>query len=111
MNQQIKNSTIKDEIENVQNLTSIEEINDFYEYTEQCMKKIHKLKKPSEKEIDDISIYLPFEEELKTKKLAIFDMDETLLHCEIRNPNKGKHKISINLPFGGKAEVFYIFFY
>lgn len=95
-----------EEKEALTDLTSIEEINDFYEFTEECMKKIHKLKKPTQEEISEIAIEIPYEEELKTKKLAIFDLDETLLHCEIKKPQKGANQIMINLPNGEKAKVF-----
>ena len=86
-------------------LTSIEEINDFYEYTEECMKKITRLKNCKLDQISDLLIDLPFEEELKTKKLAIFDLDETLVHCELKKPKTAQTQIFINLPTGEKAKV------
>ena len=89
----------------VQNLTNTEEIKDFYEYTEECLKRIIKLKTPSMEEIQDIVFTLPFEEVLKVKKLAIFDLDETLIHCEIKKPSKGQVQIMVNLPSGDQAKV------
>ena len=89
----------------VQNLTNQEDIKDFYEYTEECLKRIIKLKTPSLEEIQDLLFNLPFEEELKTKKLAIFDLDETLIHCEIKKPQKGQVQIMVNLPSGDTAKV------
>ncbi len=91
----------------VENLTNTEEIKDFYEYTEECLKRIIKLKTPNLEEIQDLLFNLPFEEELKNKKLAIFDLDETLIHCEIKKPSKGQVQIIVNLPSGDKAKVIY----
>jgi len=89
----------------VQKLTNTEEIKDFYEYTEECLQKIIKLKIPSDEEIKDLKINLPFEEILKNKKLAIFDLDETLVHCEAKKPSKAQKQIMCNLPNGGQAKV------
>lgn len=90
----------------VQKLTNTEEIKDFYEYTEECLKRIIKLKIPSREEIKEYLIDLPFEQELKRKKLAIFDLDETLIHCEAKKPMKAQKQIMCNLPSGGQAKVF-----
>lgn len=88
-------------------LTNIEEVKDFYEYTEECMKRIVKLKIPSMEEIEHLRLNLPehIEQQLKTKKLAIFDLDETLIHCEIKEPNLGQVRIKVNLPSGQRAKV------
>lgn len=93
------------ESENVKKLTNTEDIKDFYEYTEECMKRISQMTTPSVEEIKHLQLELPFEEELKHKKLAIFDLDETLVHCEIKEPSKGQTLISVGLPSGGKAKV------
>lgn len=69
------------------------------------MKRIINLNVPSLDEIKDLLIDLPFESELKTKKLAIFDLDETLIHCEIKKPSKAQVQIMVNLPSGEKAKV------
>jgi len=91
----------------VQNLTNQEDIKDFYEYTEECLKRIINLKIPSLDEIKDLLFDLPFEEELKTKKLAIFDLDETLIHAEIKKPQKGQVQIMVNLPSGDTSKVLF----
>lgn len=70
------------------------------------MKRIIKLKIPSNEEIKDLVLSLPFEEELKNKRLAIFDLDETLIHCEAKKPMKAQKQIMCNLPNGGQAKVF-----
>ena len=97
----------QEETKIVQNLTNQEDIKDFYEYTEECLKRIIKLEIPSLEEIQELLFNLPFEEELKTKKLAIFDLDETLIHCEIKKPQKGQVQILVNLPSGDTAKVIY----
>lgn len=95
----------QEETKIVQNLTNTEEIKDFYEYTEECLKRIIKLKVPSIEEISDKLFVLPFENILKEKKLAIFDLDETLIHCEIKKPSRGQVQIMVNLPSGDKTKV------
>jgi hypothetical protein len=94
-----------EEQENIISLTNTEEIKDFYEYTEECMKRIACLKVPTMEEISYLQIDLPFEKELETKKLAIFDLDETLVHCEVREPSKGQVQIKVKLPSGQKTKV------
>jgi hypothetical protein len=85
----------------------VQEIKDFYEYTEECMKRIIRMEVPNLKEIEHLLIKLPnnLMEELKYKKLAIFDLDETLVHCEIKKPQKAQVQINVNLPSNQKAMV------
>lgn len=87
----------------IQNLTNIEEIKDFYDYTENCLLLISKLSVPDPKEIESLKIDLP--EPLTKKRLAIFDLDETLIHCELKNISKAEKIITIKLPNGNKARV------
>jgi hypothetical protein len=61
------------------------------------------MKVPNDNEIEHLKLSLPFD--LEGKKLAIFDLDETLVHCEIRNPKKGDVPIDVKLPSGEKAQV------
>ena len=103
LNTGVKNN-IKEKTQ-VQKLTNTEEIEDFYEYTEECLRRIIKLKVPPLAEIKDLLFDLPFEAELATKKLAIFDLDETLIHCEAKKPQKAQKQIMCNLPSGGQAKV------
>lgn len=58
---------------------------------------------PSLEEIEPLRLDLP--EKLLKKKLAIFDLDETLIHCELKNPQKAEKLITIKLPNGTKARV------
>lgn len=65
---------------------------------------------PSLEEIEHLRLDLP--EKLLKKKLAIFDLDETLIHCELKNPQKAEKLITIKLPNGTKARVSsYLHFY
>jgi hypothetical protein len=89
----------------VQGLTNSEEVKDFYEYTEECMKRIVSMKVPAESEMQHLMINLPID--LEGKKLAIFDLDETLVHCEIKNPKKGDVMIEVKVPSGEKAKVMF----
>lgn len=91
----------------IHSMTNTEDIKDFYEYTEACMKRIVRLTVVDVKEIEHMMIDLPFEEELKNKRLAIFDLDETLVHCESRQPEKGEVQIKVNLPDGTTGTVKY----
>lgn len=87
----------------IKQLTSIEEIKDYYEYTENCLRVIAKLEIPEEKEIEHLKFELP--EKLTKKKLAVFDLDETLIHCELKEPQKAEKLITITLPNMKKARV------
>ena len=92
-----------DEKIDIQNLTNIEEIKDYYEYTENCLQVISSLLKPSDEKIEELKLDLP--EKFLKKKLAIFDLDETLIHCELKNPLKAEKIITIKLPNGNKTRV------
>lgn len=97
----------KEEELDLQKLTNIEEIQDFYDYTENCLLLISKLAVPPLKEIESLQVDLP--PKLLTKKLAIFDLDETLIHCDLKNPMKADERITIKLP-NGKTERVSLYF-
>lgn len=101
-------------------IVNLEEISDFYEYTDNCLKIISKLQDSNQKASAagaDISesqyIYLPFANRIglghNKKRVAIFDLDETLIHSERNNientdkiidvvlPNKVVKKVGINI--------------
>ena len=90
-------------------LTNTEDIKDFYEYTEECMKRIAKLRLSTNEEIEHLRIDLPknLENEMKygNKRLAIFDLDETLVHCEIKKPQKAQIQIQVKMPSGTTTNV------
>lgn len=89
--------------DDIQNLTSIQEIKDYYEYTENCLKMINTMRIPDESEIEDLFLDLP--EKYTKKKLAIFDLDETLIHCELKQPQTAERLITVTLPSKKKARV------
>ena len=90
----------------MKNLTNIEEIKDFYEYTENCLKLMINCKKPDISEIRHQQKELPkYIVNDKSKKVAIFDLDETLIHSEIRNIKDGDVIISVLLPNGEYSKV------
>jgi hypothetical protein len=109
----ISKITKKQDINFIKSISSIEEVKDFYDYTEECMRKMIKFQFPTQEELDSISVTLPFEEEIKNKKIAIFDLDETLFHCNIKKPKKAEMQIMINVPSGAKVQVisFYFIFF
>lgn len=103
----ISQANNKNEEEQMKGMTNTQEISDFYEYTEECMKRIRKLKVTPIGELKDMFITLPFEKEISRnkKRLAIFDLDETLVHCVVKKNKPSQHMIQINLPTKGVATV------
>ncbi len=63
---------------------------DFFEYTEECFNLSSKVVIPTKEEIKDYLIELPFLNEMRKqkKKLAVWDLDETLIHCNQDEPDK-----------------------
>ena len=86
--------------EKVKNLTNTETISDFYEYTEKCMSMILDLDPSKQNKIKD-KVNFNFPPEENNKKIALFDLDETLVHCtgEINKGNKKYQNIvEVTLP-------------
>ena len=84
-------------IENFESYTNMEMISDFYDYTEECIKMILELKKETiVKSSVKYSFNLPKED--KDKKIAIFDLDETLIHCTGKDTSNAQYIISVTLP-------------
>lgn len=96
--------TIVQQKDELKSLTNIEEIKDFYDYTENCLKLISTLKRPKSTEIEDMKIDIP-EKLTKKKKLAIFDLDETLIHCELKNIQSADKQIMVKMPSGKEVKV------
>lgn len=92
-----------DEKVDIQKYTSIEEIKDYYEYTENCLKVIKDLEPSTPEEINNIKVSLP--DNLLKKRLIVFDLDETLIHCDLKNPNQAEKQITITLPNNKKVRV------
>ena len=82
--------------------TNTERISDFYEYTENCMKKIMEL--PQKKDNSLRKVTLP---KSNNKKLALFDLDETLVHCtgNITNNQEYQYIVQVTLPLGKKVKI------
>ena len=96
--------------EKVKNFTNTEMINDFYEYTEKCMSMILDLEQIERNEIKE-KINFNFPKNEQYKKIALFDLDETLVHCigEINSKENKKKKyqnvIEVILPSKKKVNI------
>jgi len=64
------------------------------------LKNLKKIVPPGKEEIEKLFQIFDFEKELKNKKLAVFDLDETLVHCETRNLEKAEIPIFVSVPNG-----------
>ena len=88
-------SSLEDE---AKSMTNTIEIANFYEYTKNCMRIIVELKENKSKasKPNKVKILNPDNH----KKLAVFDLDETLIHgvVNVKNYNKEENIISITLP-------------
>jgi CTD small phosphatase-like protein 2 len=86
-------------------MTNTIEIANFYEYTKNCMRIIVELKENKSKasKPNKVKILNPD----NNKKLAVFDLDETLIHgvVNINNYNKLENIISITLPSKKIAKI------
>jgi len=109
-----KSNEIKPELnlekqKGIQSLSNIEDIKDYYEYADMCLSMIPKLTAPNESQLEEIKKQLNFPEEFKYQKVAIFDLDETLIHVDyiniyscdkivtIMHPKEGPTKIGVNI--------------
>lgn len=84
-------------------LTNTIEISNFYEYTQSCMKIIADIKREGAHYIKPKKVVINAEN--KNKKLAVFDLDETLVHCVIKNFSGCKNIIQVKMPSGKVAKV------
>ena len=87
-------------------LTNIVEISNFYDYTNLCFEQIHKILKENDintiKRPNKVKIFNPGNH----KKLAVFDLDETLIHAVTDlNKNHQNNIISIRTPTGKMAKI------
>ena len=90
----------------VRSLSNMEDITNFYTYTERCfemMIEIEKIKNINKCKPCDF----PFDNEINkgNKKLAIFDLDETLVHCRSKNINECQYQIEVMLPSRKKGKI------
>lgn len=86
---------------NVKEMTNIQEINNFHDYTRLCMEIIAKMEIPDESTLTKQFVTFPFENQIgfgkRKKRLAIFDLDETLIHCELKDIDSAQKKIKIKM--------------
>ena len=95
-------SSVEEEImESINN--SNNDKKDFFEYTEDCFKLCKKVLVPTYNEIKDNIVILPFIKEMKEqrKRLAVWDLDETLIHCIQDDPSKAQ--IQLEVKFSAKS--------
>lgn len=96
-----ESNTSMSKTEEFQKMTNIQEIHNFHEYTEHCMEIIAKMKIPDISTLTNQFVTLPFEKEVGfgkgKKRLAIFDLDETLIHCELYDIDSAQKKIKIKM--------------
>ena len=95
----------KNKNEIIELISDKENIDNYYEYLEICLKTIQEM---NLKEVpkSKVKIDFKFPYERKNKKIALLDLDETLVHCvgEINKDNcdnldfKDTHKINVFLP-------------
>lgn len=89
-------------------LTNTQDIRDFHEYTEDCMKSLKRI-------IPDLQSQQPNRIKLEEKyikqitsgekKLAVFDLDETLVHREFENYDKCDKVIEVTMPGGEVVKI------
>ena len=94
--------------EQVKNMTNMQEITDFYEYTENCIKLLFEMEASGALDLDKSPIpkerfvNLPFADKIGKgkgkKRLAIFDLDETLIYCELNQENEAQTNLEVVLP-------------
>ena len=92
----------------VDSLSNIEEITNFYSYTEKCFEMMYEIEETSNIIINKCTpLSFPFDKIIneKKKKLAIFDLDETLVHCQVNNIEESQFQIEINLPSKKKGKI------
>ncbi len=95
----------QDKEETIKVLSDKENIDNYYEYLEFCYETLQQMN-INEVPKAKIQIDFKFIKEKKKKKIALFDLDETLVHCigEINSNNsndpkfKNAHKINVVLP-------------
>ena len=101
----------KNKKEIIEILSDKENINNYYEYMEICLETLQEM---NIKEVpkSNYKLKLTFPKEIQHRKLALFDLDETLVHCVGEVPEKGAeegkdfsgtHKIKVFLP--NKKEI------
>lgn len=100
----ISTLTILPNEEEMANLSNIEEITNFYEYTENCFRMILDIEQ--ETNLTKCKpIKFPFIDKIGEKRLAVFDLDETLVHCQVKNIKNPQSIIEVTLPSKQKGKI------
>ena len=95
---------IKKNKEEIEKLANTEEISNFDEYNETCISLLDELVHLNSNIPPKIKF--PFAKDIPEKKrLAIFDLDETLAHSEFKNIDKAQHKITVKLPSNIEVKI------
>lgn len=97
-----------DELEKeAKSLTNSIDISNFYDYTKNCMNIIAEIEKLENKATKPKTINIPKEytPQGKQKKIAVFDLDETLFHCEVKKYNSDAKVIDIKMPSGQTTKI------
>lgn len=89
-------------------MTNQEDIKDFHNYSEMCLDIIDMTKKPTDEEIKSYHYSLSQNDVNdimnNKKKLAVFDLDETLSHCELTDYHDCPTMLSLTIM--GKEKKF-----
>jgi len=95
---------IKKNKEEIEKLANTEEITNFDEYNETCISLLDELIHLNSNIPPKIKF--PFAKDIPFKKrLAIFDLDETLAHSEFKNIENAQHKIIVKLPSNIEVKI------
>ena len=100
-----KNSTMKV----VYNSNNIDDIRDFHEYTQECMKVLNKVEVDINEDFEAMKVDLDenYVKMIKSgeKALAVFDLDETLIHREVEDFDDCDKVINVSLPDVQKNQI------
>ena len=83
--------------ETITNYTNQQMIEDEKDYMISCLKVLAKLKKEEMPRCKQ-KVNFNFPPEEKQKKIALFDLDETLVHCNNNEPGMNGDVVSVKLP-------------
>lgn len=83
--------------EDFEKMTNIQEIKNFNDYTNECIQLIAKMIIPDTSLLESRFIRLPFANDIGShkKRLAVFDLDETLIHCELKDIYSAQQIINV----------------
>ena len=90
-----------------------QDIIEFHEYTDECFKRASTVVYPSLEEIQKFLIDFPLVDLMKStgKKLCVWDLDETLIHCIHDKPESADVQIDIQFPSKVTRVTFTFLFY